>query len=121
MNDPDPSKPVCRQCTSSLDADDNYCRRCGTPTSFGLNLGVAPPAKRPAIWESPWVILPLLLFVLGPLAFPLLWRSHRFTFTWKCILTVLVTAATIFFIWGTLVTMEHALAPLQKALELPAL
>jgi hypothetical protein len=119
MNDSEPSKPACRQCAAALDADDNYCRRCGTPTAVGLSLGVSAPAKQPAVWESPWVVLPLLLFVLGPLAFPFLWRSRRFTFVWKCILTLLVTGATVLVVWMTWVAMERTLAPLHKALEMP--
>ena len=119
MNDPVPPKPVCRQCTAVLDADDNYCRRCGQPTPIGVNLGVAPRVKQPGVWESPWVILPLICFVLGPLALPLLWRSRRFTLLWKCILTVSVTGLTVFFVWTTWVTVERTLAPLQKALDFP--
>jgi len=118
MNDPVPSKPICRQCTAMLDADDNYCRRCGSPTPFGIKLGVSSPVKQPAAWESPWLILPLLFLVLGPLAFPFLWRSRRFTFLWKVILTSLVLGLTTLLIWSAWVTVEHALAPLQKALEM---
>jgi hypothetical protein len=103
-----------------LDADDNYCRRCGVPTPFGIKLGVSvsTPVKQPAAWESPWLILPLLFLVLGPLAFPLLWRSRRFTFHWKCILTAVVLGLTTFLFWSAWVTTERALAPLQKALEM---
>ena len=119
MNDPDPTKPVCRQCTAVLDADDNYCRRCGAPTDFGIRLGVSPAAKQPAAWESPWVVLPLLFFVLGPLALPLLWRSRRFTLLWKGILTALVIGLTVLLVWLTWLAMERTLAPLSQALDLP--
>jgi hypothetical protein len=117
MNDTDPPRPVCGRCTAFLDADDNYCRRCGAPTAVGVKLGVSPPVKQPATWESPWVILPLLFFVLGPLAFPLLWRSRRFTLRWKCFLTAFVTGAMVFLVWATWVLLERTLAPLQQALE----
>jgi hypothetical protein len=117
MNDPVPPKPVCRQCAAALDADDNYCRRCGQPTAVGVSLGVAPRVTQPGVWESPWVILPLIFFVLGPLALPLLWRSRRFTLLWKCILTVSVTGLTVFLVWTTWVTVERTLAPVQKALD----
>ena len=117
MNDPVPPKPICRQCTAVLDADDNYCRRCGVPTPFGVKSGVLSSAKPFVSWESPWVILPLLFLVLGPLALPLLWRSRRFTLLWKSILTVLVTGLTVILLWGTWFTVEHALAPLLKAFD----
>jgi hypothetical protein len=118
MNDPDPPKPVCSQCTAVLDSDDNYCRRCGLPTPVGVKLGVSPRAKQPPAWESPWVVLPLLFFLLGPLALPLLWRSHRFTLPWKGFLTAFVTGLTVFLVWSTWITLERTLAPLQQALEL---
>jgi putative effector of murein hydrolase len=35
------------------------------------------------------------LFLLGPFAFPLLWKSPAFNRFWKIILTSLITAATI--------------------------
>lgn len=39
-------------------------------------------------------VLLLMLFVaLGPLAFPLLWRSPHFSKPWKAVLTVLVILA----------------------------
>jgi hypothetical protein len=117
MNDPDPTRPVCRQCTAVLDADDNYCRRCGAATAVGIRLGISPAARQPAVWESPWVILPLLFFVLGPLALPLLWRSRRFTLLWKGILTALVIGLTVMLVWTTWVAMEQAMGPLRKALD----
>jgi ribosomal protein L40E len=117
LNDTDPPKPLCRQCTATLDADDNYCRRCGTPTAWGVKLGVAVDGRRPVAWESPWVVLPLLFFVLGPLALPLLWRSRRFTLLWKWVLTVIITALTVFFVLTTWIALERTLAPLQKALD----
>jgi hypothetical protein len=114
MTAPVPANSICRRCAAPLDADDNYCRRCGAPTPFGVRAGILPAAKQPGIWESPWLILPLLFLVLGPLAFPLLWRSRRFTLLWKCVLTVLVTAMTVFFAWYTWVAIEQTLAPLLK-------
>ena len=117
IDDTAPPKPVCRQCTATLDADDNYCRRCGVPTARGVSLGVSAGAGRPAAWESPWVVLPLLFFVLGPLALPLMWRSRRFTLLWKWIFTVIITALTVFFVLTTWITLQRTLAPLQKALD----
>lgn len=41
------------------------------------------------------------LFLLGPFAFPLLWKSPHFNAFWKVFLTVAVTVATFVMIWGT--------------------
>jgi hypothetical protein len=116
MNDPASPKPVCRQCAAALDADDNYCRRCGTPTHVGVMLGIAPAVKLSAIWESPLVILPMLFFVLGPLALPLLWRSSRFTRHWKIALTSFVVAWTVALVWATWVIVQRSLTPLLEVL-----
>jgi hypothetical protein len=118
MNGPVPKRPICRRCAAALDADDNYCRRCGAATAFGITSGLAPSAaKQSGIWESPWLILPLLFLVLGPFAFPLLWRSRQFTLFWKVFLTVLVTGLTVFLLWSAWVVTQQALAPLQKLLQ----
>lgn len=110
-------KLVCSHCTASLDADDNYCRRCGAATPLGIKLGVRPSANHPAAWESPWIILPLLFFVLGPLALPLLWRSHCFTRTWKIILTVVVAIETVLLVWSSWIVIKRAFLPLRQVLE----
>ena len=100
---------VCHQCYTALDATDNYCRHCGVTTAHGAGLldgdrraasfrdQPAPaPSFQPVKWsESPWVVLPLLFLILGPLALPLLWRSRRFTLVWKGILTVVMLARLI--------------------------
>jgi hypothetical protein len=118
MNDPVPANSICRRCAAPLDADDNYCRRCGAPTPFGVRAGILPAAKQPGVWESPWLILPLLFLVLGPLAFPLLWRSRRFTFLWKCVLTAIVTGITVYLVWSIGVLLANVSAQLQQALKI---
>ncbi len=52
-----------------------------------------------------WVVLFLLFFVLGPLAFGILWRNERFTRNAKWALTIIVTiysAIIIYLIWSLL-------------------
>ena len=41
------------------------------------------------------------LFLLGPLGFPLLWKSPRFNLFWKIALTVIFSAATYYAFVGT--------------------
>ena len=73
------------------------------------------------MWESPWVVLPLLFFVLGPLALPLLWRSHQFSTFWRVVLTALVTVLTVLLMGMTLIYAQQALSPLLKALDMNAI
>jgi len=101
---PEAMQTACVRCGAGLDAEDNFCRRCGAPTA---RLGVAMhahggsdlPAGRPSWWESPWFIVPVMFLALGPLALPMLWKSRRFTRTWKIALTVLVGLYTVLLGW----------------------
>lgn len=70
-----------------------------------------------AWWESPWVVLTLLFLVLGPLAFPLLWRSQRFTRSWKITLSVVVVGYTVLLVWHAWWSVNQALAPLLLEAE----
>jgi hypothetical protein len=106
MSNPIIPKIVCQRCRASLDADDNYCRRCGAPTVNAQS--------ESRWWESPWVIVPMLLLVIGPLALPMLWRSRQFSQLWKIILTVLVTILTAWLCWRLWVAMQQTAAALDR-------
>jgi hypothetical protein len=109
-------KIVCYRCHALLDLGDNFCRRCGVPTTQ------APSPSQPAVspqplrfGESRVVILVMLFVVLGPLALPMLWRSRCFSLAWKIILTVLVVGATLAVFWLLWYTVHAILTPLQRA------
>ena len=59
------------------------------------------PQKFPTKWyySIPAVLIALFL-LLGPFAFPLLWKSPRFNLTWKILLTAAVAAMTYYIIAG---------------------
>jgi hypothetical protein len=119
---------VCHGCYAVLDATDNYCRHCGTPTviqaalsegdlpaaSFATPPAFAPRTQPAKLSESPWVVLPLMFLVLGPFGLPLLWRSRRFTLLWKGVLTAIMAAVTVFFLWSVWFSLHQMLAPLQE-------
>ena len=97
------SKTTCRKCKAELGANDKFCRQCGT--SSGIKIGW---------WESPWVVLPLLFAVVGPLALPMLWGSRRFTRAWKIALTVVVLGVTVYIVWQVWFILNQMLAPLLE-------
>jgi hypothetical protein len=112
---------VCCRCRAVLDAADNYCRRCGMATANVAGLPGHGEAHRfdsgPArMSESPWVILPLLFLILGPLALPLLWRSRQFTPAAKYALTVATAIYTVFLCWEMWVFVKQ-ITPLVRALQ----
>ncbi len=47
-----------------------------------------------------WSVIGALI-LLGPFAFPLLWKSPELNLAWKIALTVILPAATIYMIAGT--------------------
>jgi hypothetical protein len=115
MNNAVPAQIVCPHCNGAIDATDNYCRHCAAPTARRAGLSGSSGVNW---WESPWVVLTLLLLVLGPLALPLLWRSRRFTFHWKIVLTVIVAGVTVYVLWQAWYVLNQSLAPLQELRKL---
>ena len=108
MSARDIQKVVCPQCSAELDAGDSFCRRCGARTDAvarqaSVQRGGAAAAPQPGgpgrpqhdVAESRWAVLVLLFAALGPLAFPVLWRSPKFSRAWKVVLTVLVVIFTV--------------------------
>ena len=108
MSAHDVKKVVCPQCSAELDAGDSFCRRCGARTDAAasrasVQRGGAPATPQPGgpgtphhdVAESRWAVLVLLFAALGPLAFPVLWRSPKFSRAWKVFLTVLVLIFTV--------------------------
>lgn len=60
----------------------------------------------------PAVLLGLIL--LGPFAFPILWKSPRFNMAWKIILTAAVTLLTVYMIAGTVKIAEYTVREIQR-------
>jgi ascorbate-specific PTS system EIIC-type component UlaA len=66
-------------------------------------------------YYRPWPVLLLLFLVLGPLGLPLLWRSPRFTRTWKIVLTGLVLVYTAMLVESVVVSVRLAMERLGMA------
>jgi len=131
MSTPAIQKILCLKCHAVLDAADNYCRHCGEPTVIMAESGNARPrslthrddsASRPiGFLESPWMILPLIFLVLGPLALPLLWRSRQFSFFWKNVLTVITLVYTVLLIVSVWFSVQEAMKSFRELDKLRAL
>jgi hypothetical protein len=112
-----------------LEVEDNYCRRCGTPTP---RVQAAWAAESPAtpgppkssggkLLEGRITVLTMLFAVMGPLALPLLWRSSRFSLAWKVVLTLLVLLLTGIVIGLFSYVVEMTLAPLKELQQVKGL
>jgi len=113
------------QCYTMLDVGDNFCRQCGAATGNVPTGGRAAPGSaayrsetKPGWSESPWIVLSSLFLFVGPLALPMLWRSRRFSTTWKIALSVLVAALTVLVIWLMWYVIAKAVQPLSELREL---
>ncbi len=54
------------------------------------------------------------LLLLGPFAFPFLWKSPSFNLFWKIALTILVTALTVYMLLGTMKIVEYVLREIRQ-------
>lgn len=117
MTDPVLTTAICLRCRALLDADDNYCRRCGAPTGTERQDIAPTPADSPKHWENPWAIVGLLLAVIGPFALPLVWRSRRFTFLWKYILTIVSICQTVLVLWLLWFIMHLTVVSLSRLVD----
>ncbi len=112
MSAHDARKIVCPRCGAEIDPGDAACPYCGVPTHAEATRAAEqspdglitpelvserpdrPPPRRD-VAESRWAVLVLLFAAIGPLAFPVLWRSPKFSRGWKVFLTVLVVIFTV--------------------------
>jgi ribosomal protein L40E len=121
-------KIVCRRCFTLLEVEDNYCRRCGTPTARVQAAWAAespasaqPPKPGGKLLEGRITVLTMLFAVMGPLALPLLWRSPRFSLAWKIALTLLVLLLTGIVIGLFSYVVQMTLAPLKELQQVKGL
>ena len=71
----------------------------------------APPQGR--WYHSVWFVVLMLFVVMGPLAFPLLWKSPRFPLAAKIALTVVVVAFTVWLLGASVHFVTQMLNELQ--------
>jgi hypothetical protein len=103
---------LCPHCSAQVEVGDRVCRRCGARLDAAAAVrsqkeagpvlprpGPERPKPRHDVAQSRWAVLVLLFAALGPLAFPVLWRSPRFSRAWKVILTIVVSILTVVVVW----------------------
>ena len=92
-----PARRICKKCSHFVDVTYQYCPHCGHRQKEGN-----------AWYYSPvWIAL-MALFVLGPFALGLVWRSGRMNATAKWIFTagiVLYTCLTVYYTYGLFVNI----------------
>jgi len=74
----------------------------------------AEPRVDVAWYHRPVAIVLLAIFVLGPLAIPLVWRTPAWSPRGRWIATVLILAYTVLLCWQVWVAVQFALEQLQQ-------
>jgi hypothetical protein len=128
MSAHDIQKLVCPRCSAELDVGDRTCPHCGArieapaPDAAERPGGTARAPQSRArggphrdVAESRWAVLLLLFAALGPLAFPVLWRSPKFSRTWKGVLTIAVSILTCVVVWILWYAIHMFVEALQEA------
>ena len=107
---------VCPQCDAVLDVGDRFCRRCGVPlVASAPRTDTRDTSKATGGWlEHPLVVLAAMLLMLGPFGLPLLWRSRRFSHSWKILLTGIVLSVATFVVLTLWYVFHVALGPLRE-------
>jgi len=130
----------CGQCGDGLKVQDNFCRRCGTPTSTTTNMNstsiltvdskspttgsvsipnqqTSGPASTVNTILNNRLYVGLVIALIGPLGLPALWFSPRFSNATKILLTsVFVLITTVVPIAVTWYYLESSARPLVEAL-----
>ncbi len=52
-------------------------------------------------WYLKWWSVIAALLILGPFAFPFLWKSKDFNLFWKLAITIVITVITVGLVWST--------------------
>ena len=84
---------TCSACGALIRLTAKFCEQCGN----GRNASQQNPAsaQRPRWYYNIWFVLAMLLFVLGPLGLPLVWKNPRFNRGIKYALTALMIVYTV--------------------------
>ncbi len=80
----------CRKCGAAIAASVNYCSNCGTKQNTG----------EAWYYRPVWIML-LALFVLGPFALPLVWKSKRMGRGFKVLMAAMILGYTAYCVYIT--------------------
>lgn len=75
------------------------------------------PGKEVKWYYRPWFVIFMLVFFLGPLGLPLVYKSPRFNLRWKIGLTLLMLVYVWSLTWGTIEIVEWSVRVAEKIYE----
>ena len=99
----------CRYCGEFLDGTVRQVLKPRPPAVAGASLS---PRKRGWYFATGTVVLALLC--LGPMALPLVWLNPRYKISTRAIVTVIVMAVTILFIYLMAYAYQHLIDQLME-------
>lgn len=85
----------CWSCARAIEAPDHYCRFCGEGQG-----------EHVAWYYHPFSLAFLALFLMGPFALGLVWKSPKFSYSGRWIATALIMAYTAYLFFSFLAAVR---------------
>jgi len=73
-------------------------------------------SKKDRVLNSPWTLI-VAVATVGPLAIPLVWRNPRYSRATKMLLTVGISALTVYLLWVAYQTTDSMMQQMNEALQ----
>ena len=108
------NEPTCPLCNASMEPERKYCPRCEQLLSGSNPAQLLQPAVKPKWYHNVWVLLLMLVFVLGPLGLPLVWKNPTLARWVKVALTLAMIVYTMLLIEGTLKMVSAVMNEMQQ-------
>jgi predicted nucleic acid-binding Zn ribbon protein len=105
--------PTCPLCNGPIEPGQQYCSHCQQVLSSNAPLRPA-AAGKPKWYYNIWFVLLMLIFVLGPLGLPLVWKNPTFPRWLKITLTLAMVAYTVLLIDATLKAVAAVMNQMQQ-------
>jgi hypothetical protein len=117
----EPEPHICPRCSLPFDGGIDACPYCGMsaeseetqPPIFPQGKPFEAVAPRRRLSDN-LALVWLLLFTIGPLALPMVWRCRRMALPWKIVWTVLMLTLTALLVFAIWVLVQQSVDPFEQ-------
>ena len=108
------NEPTCPLCNAPMEPERKYCARCEQLLSGAAPAQSLRPPAQPKWYHNVWVVLLMLIFVLGPLGLPLVWKNPTLARWVKIALTLAMVVYTVVLVDVTLKAVAAVMHEMQN-------